>query len=135
MSAASKSALQYARCFHERFGSDVSVLHAHHLELPPYFSSGQLHDLKRELKKLAKAAAEYVQKESDPVLGFRPEIKVVENSPIEAILEASQEQEIDLIIMGMHGHSIAKRLLMGSVTEQSAPPQPCPGAGCSQSSA
>ncbi len=117
MSAASKSALQYARCFHERFGSAVSVLHAHHLDLPPYFSSGQLRDLKRELKKLAKAAADYVQKESEPVLGFHPDIKVVENEPIEAILSASQEQ-IELIIMGMHGHSRAERLFMGSVTDR-----------------
>lgn len=118
MSAASKSALQYARCFHERFGSAVSVLHAHHLDLPPYFSSGQLRDLKRELKKLAKAAADYVQKESDPVLGFHSDIKVVENEPIEAILSASQEQEIELIIMGMHGHSRAERLFMGSITDR-----------------
>jgi nucleotide-binding universal stress UspA family protein len=117
MSAASKSALQYARCFHERFGSAVSVLHAHHLDLPPYFSSGQLRDLKRELKKLAKAAADHVQKESDPVLGFHPDITVVENEPIEAILSASQEQ-IELIIMGMHGHSRAERLFMGSVTDR-----------------
>ena len=118
MSAASKSALQYARCFHERFGSKVSVLHAHHLDLPPYFSSGQLRDLKRELRKLAKAAADHVQKESDPVLGFHSDIKVVENEPIEAILSASQEQEIELIIMGMHGHSRAERLFMGSVTDR-----------------
>jgi len=117
MSAASKSALQYARCFHERFGSAVSVIHAHHLDLPPYFSSGQLRDLKRELRKLAKAAADHVQKESDPVLGFHPDIKVVENEPIEAILSASQEQ-IELIIMGMHGHSRAERLFMGSVTDR-----------------
>jgi hypothetical protein len=37
MGPASKSALRYARFFHERFGSKVTVLHAEHLELPPYF--------------------------------------------------------------------------------------------------
>jgi nucleotide-binding universal stress UspA family protein len=118
LSAASKAALQYARCFHERFGSAVSVLHANHYDLPLYFSSGQLRELKRELKKLARAAEEHVRKEIEPVLGFGPNLKVVENSPVEAILAASQQQAVDLIIMGMHGHSGMERLLMGSVTER-----------------
>ena len=118
MSEASISALQYARCFHERFGSAISVLHAQHLDLPPYFSSAQLHDLKRELKKVAKAAGDYVQKQSDPVLGFRADIHVVENLPVEAILGASRGQGIELIIMGMHGHTRAERFFMGSVTDR-----------------
>jgi nucleotide-binding universal stress UspA family protein len=115
---ASKAALQYARFFHKNFGSAVAVLHAHHFELPPYFSSGQMGELKRELKKLAQAAEEYVRKESERILGFSPRIQVVENRPIEAILESSQGKDIDLIIMGMHGHHGAERLLMGSVTER-----------------
>ena len=51
MGTASNSALRYARFFHERFGARVSVLHAEHIELPPYFLSSQMGDLKRELKK------------------------------------------------------------------------------------
>jgi hypothetical protein len=42
LGGASGSALKYARYLHQRFGSSVSVLHAEHLELPTYFSSGQL---------------------------------------------------------------------------------------------
>ena len=118
MGAASKAALQYARYFHNGFGSAVLILHSHHLDLPPYFSSGQLAALKRELKKLAKAAEEYVGQDSEPILGFRAEIRVTENTPVEAILETSQEPGIDLIIMGMHGHRGAERLFLGSVTER-----------------
>jgi nucleotide-binding universal stress UspA family protein len=116
MSPASRTALQYARFFHDRFGSAALVLHAHHLDLPPYFSSGQLQDLKRELKKLAKAAEDYVRKESEPVLGFHADIHVADDTPTEAILKASPET--DLIIMGMHGHRGAERLWLGSVTER-----------------
>ena len=63
----SKSALKYARFFHDRFGSRVYVLHAEHLKLPPYFSSGQLGDLKRELIKLIRSvqARRDVQQHND----------------------------------------------------------------------
>lgn len=118
MGAASISALKYARFFHERFGSKVSVLHAEHLDLPAYFSSSQLGDLKREMKKLTSAAAEYVRKESESVLGFPADIKIVENTPADAILDQSPNNQFGLIIMGMHGHNIVERLWMGSVTER-----------------
>jgi nucleotide-binding universal stress UspA family protein len=118
MGTASTSALKYARFFHERFGSQVSVLHAEHLELPAYFSSSQLGDLKRELKKLTRAAAEYVRKESESALGFLPDVKIVESAPIDAILDQSKGGQFGLIIMGMHGYSTVKRLWMGSVTER-----------------
>jgi nucleotide-binding universal stress UspA family protein len=118
MGPVSKSALKYARFFHERFGSKVTVLHAEHLELPPYFLGGQLGDLKRELKKLIRGATEYVQKDSQSILGFFPDVRVVESMPIDAILAQSKDYQFDLIIMGMHGHSSAERLWMGSVTER-----------------
>jgi nucleotide-binding universal stress UspA family protein len=118
MSDASESALRYARYFHERFGSEIRVLHAHNLELPPYFSSGQLADFKRALKRMEKAAREYVRKRSEPFLGFMPEIELVENTPAEAIFNASQAHDMDMIVMGMHGRRGLQRLWMGSVTER-----------------
>ncbi len=118
LGTASKSALRYARFFHERFGSKVSVLHAEHLDLPPYFSSGQVGELKREIKKLTRAAIDYVREESESTLGFVPEVKVVEDMPVDAILKQSGEGHFELVIMGTHGHSSAERLWMGSVTER-----------------
>jgi nucleotide-binding universal stress UspA family protein len=118
MGGASAAALKYARYFHKQFGTNVSVLHAEHLELPIYFSSGQLADLKREIKKLARAAKDYVQKESESILGFLPEVKVVEKMPADAILEQSNEPQFEMILMGTHGYGAARRLWMGSVTER-----------------
>ncbi len=118
MSAASESALKYARFLRQRFGSEVHVVHARHLELPSYFSSGQMKDLKRELKSMDKAAGDYLTKKIEPLLGFLPAIEVIENTPVEAILDASQTRNAELMVMGMHGHRGWKRLWMGSVTEQ-----------------
>jgi len=118
MSAASESALKYARYFHERFGSELLVIHAHHFELPAYFSSGPKEDIKRELKREAKAAKDYVGKQAEPILGVLPDVEVIENTPVEAILDASHASNAELIVMGMHGHRGWERLWMGSVTEQ-----------------
>jgi nucleotide-binding universal stress UspA family protein len=115
---ASQSALQYAQFFHERFGTAISVLHAEHIELPPYFSSAQLGDLKHEIRRLSRNVSDVVRKESEAILGFRPDVKVVERAPVEAILEQSKDNRCDLIIMGMNGHSKMERLWMGSVTER-----------------
>jgi nucleotide-binding universal stress UspA family protein len=117
MGSVSKSALKYARFFHERFESAVTVLHAEPLELPPYFLGGQVEDLKRELKKLIRGATEYVQKESRAILGFLPDVRVVESMPLDAILDHSRNSRFDLIVMGMHSRSSAERFWMGSVTE------------------
>jgi nucleotide-binding universal stress UspA family protein len=98
MSPTSTSALKYAHLFHERFGTAVSVLHAEHIDLPPYLSSAQLGDLNLELKKLSRNATDYVRKESESVLGFLPDAKVVESDPTDAILEQSKSNKFGLII-------------------------------------
>jgi nucleotide-binding universal stress UspA family protein len=126
MGPASKSALQYARFCHERFGAGVSVLHAEHIELPPYFSSAQLGDLKRELKKLSKNAKDYVIKESEAVLGFTADVSIVDRAPLDAILDQSKGNGFGLIIMGTHGHSAVERLWIGSVTERVIRQSPIP---------
>lgn len=118
LSTASESALKYARYFNKHFRSEVIVLHAHHFELPPYFSSSQINDLKRELKRLGRAAERYVREQSEPVLGFPPQVRVVENPPSEAILEMARDDGYELVIMGMHGRRGLERLWLGSVTER-----------------
>jgi universal stress protein A len=42
------------------------------------------------------------------------------------ILKAAQETRSDLIVMGTHGRTALKRLVMGSVTEQVVRKAPCP---------
>jgi nucleotide-binding universal stress UspA family protein len=118
MGPASEAALRYAEYFHKRFKSEVLVLHAHHFELPPYFSSSQMADLRRKLKQATAAAREYVRQHSESVLGFSPDVRIVESPPTDAILEASSSENIDMILMGMHGHHGIERIWMGSVTEQ-----------------
>jgi nucleotide-binding universal stress UspA family protein len=46
--------------------------------------------------------------------------------PDQIITEVAQEKDIDLIVMGSHGRTGLKRLLMGSVTERVITHAPCP---------
>ncbi len=118
LSATSLPAFHFARVLHKQFGGMIYVVHAQHFELPPYFSSGQIQSLKRELKQSRKAAEEYLRKESLAALGFEAEVSIVEKPPVEAILEASGTLGTDLIIMGTHGRHGAGRFWLGSVAEK-----------------
>jgi hypothetical protein len=50
--------------------------------------------------------------------GIRTESIITKGKPYEAIIEAAKQNKVDLIVMGSHGKTGLKRLLMGSETEQ-----------------
>jgi len=118
LSAASLPALHFARVLHRQFGGEVHVLHAQHFEMPPYFSSGQIESLRREIRNSAKAAREHLRKESTAALGFEAEVAIVEKPPVEGILEAAANLDAGLIVMGTHGRRGADRFWLGSVAER-----------------
>lgn len=114
----SRPAFQFARLWHTYFGGEVHVVHAQHFELPPYFSSGQIQSLSKELKRAAKAAAEYLRRDSAAALGFDAEVSIAEKPPVEAILETVATTGAELVIVGTHGRHGADRFWLGSVAER-----------------
>jgi hypothetical protein len=80
---ASAVAMEFARLIHERFSTPVEVLHACHLDAPPYFSSGQMETLKRELQSARHAAEEVIRKENASRLGFEAGIVIVDKPPVD----------------------------------------------------
>ena len=54
------------------------------------------------------------------------EHKLMEGRPVEEILRLAKETQSDLIVMGTHGLTGVKRLLLGSVAEQIVRQAPCP---------
>jgi nucleotide-binding universal stress UspA family protein len=115
---ASRVAMGFARIMHEAFGTAVEVLHACHMELPPYFSTGQIAALKREIKQSTQAAEGLVHKEIETKLGFEAKTAILHQPPLEAILEESERTGAELVIMGTHGRQGARRLVLGTVAEQ-----------------
>lgn len=118
LSPTSLPAFHFARVWHKQFGGAVHVIHAQHFELPPYFSSAQIQNLTRELKKASQAATQYLRKESAASLGFESDVSVLTQPPVEAILTAIDAVQADLIIMGTHGRRGANRFWLGSVAER-----------------
>jgi len=114
-SAAAMSAAAY---LHRKYAARVHVLHAHHFEPPMYFSSGQVQSLMEELRESARAAEKHVLAEAQKALGFRPEVTVADAPPVEAILSAVGDLDIDLVVMGTHGRGGVQRLWLGSVAER-----------------
>jgi nucleotide-binding universal stress UspA family protein len=115
---ASAVAMGFARIIHEKFSAPVEILHACHLDMPPYFSSGQIEALKREIRKARQTAEDLIRKENVARLGFAAGIVIVDKSALDAILEESERFGADLVIMGTHGRQGAKRLMLGSVAER-----------------
>jgi len=115
-------ALKYAVTGAKTYGSRLTLLHSEMFEMPRYFSQTETDRLQEELfseKKMAtKKLADYVMKD----LGKRTEgldiqYRVTDATAVEAILEASENSEVDLIVIGTHGIGGFKRLLLGSTAE------------------
>ena len=58
--------------------------------------------------------------------GLACQKKVAEGSAHRIIVESAQEWGAGLIVMGSHGRTGLRRLLMGSVTERVVSQAPCP---------
>ncbi len=65
-------------------------------------------------------------KKSAEAAGVDADTFVGEGEAYEIITKLSREQKADIIIMGSHGRTGLKRLLMGSVTEKVIGHSPCP---------
>ena len=78
-----------------------------------------------DLVKKAKSIVEDVKKRADSE-GIKAEGMVKEGDAYKSIVDIAQKQKADAIIMGSHGRTGLKRLLMGSVTERVIGHAPCP---------
>jgi nucleotide-binding universal stress UspA family protein len=54
------------------------------------------------------------------------ERQLAEGNPVKAILDAAAETHCDLIVLGTHGWTGLRRLLMGSIAEAVTRKAPCP---------
>jgi nucleotide-binding universal stress UspA family protein len=78
-----------------------------------------------DLVKKAKSMVEDVKKKADSK-GIKAESIVREGDTYKVIINIAKKQKANAIIMGSHGRTGLKRLLMGSVTERVIGHAPCP---------
>jgi nucleotide-binding universal stress UspA family protein len=126
----SDNALRYACAFAEKFGAELILLHV--VQDLAWFvpeallAAGPLPAAPvEEFAAAARIALQRVVAGLNlPGVAVRPE--VVEGVPFDGILRFAKEHEVDLIVMGTHGHTGLAHLLMGSVAEKVVRKAPCP---------
>ena len=117
-------ATQIAKLMH----ADIHLLHAYELPSPlvvadaPIWLPQEVYDQVRDAakqgvdKRIEKAATE----------GVKVEGSVICDSPTRAILDAATKTRADLIVMGTHGRTGMKHVLLGSVAERIVRLATCP---------
>lgn len=118
-SETSEHALRYAIDLASRLGADVRLVHAY--QLPTYaLPDGALlarPDFVKELTtELQKQLDELVHRYSGH--GVDLQGKIVEGLAFSEINRIAEEEDADMIVMGTHGRTGMKHLLLGSVAER-----------------
>ncbi len=118
----SKVATERAIDFAEEYGGELKVVSV--VDVPAEFY-GEAPDAVEDLINKARGYVEDVKRQAE-VAGIKAETFVREGETYKAILDLAKEQNANAIVMGSHGRTGLKRLLMGSVTEKVIGHAPCP---------
>lgn len=106
----------------ESLGGELAAVSV--LDVPPGFVT-EVPEVARDLRERLVELVEGVAREA-AARGLSLETRVVEGSAYRVIVELAREWRAGLIVMGSHGRTGLKRLLMGSVTERVVGLAPCP---------
>lgn len=126
-SPTSDKALVYAAALGARCGADYRLLHV--VEPPPYPEFGYAHVPAREAA-LRAEATERLEVEARRQLGADrmdgTTLRVRAGRASFEIAAEARESGADLIVIGTHGHSVWKQLVLGSTTEEVVRHADCP---------
>jgi nucleotide-binding universal stress UspA family protein len=124
-SAHSSEAVRVAADLSRRYQVPITLLHVHEppvYAVPSLFSASQLNAIMGELeKKLADDKERALAAGASHV-----DTMMVQGTPFLRIIEAAREGGHDLIVMGTHGHTGVRHLLIGSVAERVVRKAHCP---------
>lgn len=130
-SACSRTAVEHALFFAERFGARVHLLHA--WDIPGYLRP----DLTVWTGDVTASLADHARKEAEQGmqkfmtecdLSGRANVtsEVISGTPHATIVEAADQLPFDLIVMGTHGRTGLSHLFLGSVAEGVVRHAKCP---------
>ncbi len=108
------------------FGASIDLVHAiappFLVFTPPEMSQPYilLDDARRAARERLRATAEKIQAE-----GVEVRMHLSNTAPAEAIVSSAEGLESDLIVMGTHGYTGLKHVLLGSVAERTLRTAPC----------
>jgi nucleotide-binding universal stress UspA family protein len=111
-------ALQYASTLAEESGAHLLVLYADTFEMPLDYTTTAA-QVAIGSQELAENVREELQRYAELHVGTKVpfDVRVMIDKPVTAILDLARESGADLIVMGTHGRTGFRRLLLGSVTD------------------
>ena len=111
----------------KRFGAKVRLVHAYDIPIP-LVSPYEVAIPEPYLEETRRVAAEKLATLVDRVAaqGVAVDSVLTEVPAASAIVRAAEESKVDLLVIGTHGHTGLKHLLLGSVAERTVR-----SAGCS----
>jgi nucleotide-binding universal stress UspA family protein len=121
----SSYALNIAADLARQHGASVLVLHIVSSLSPSAVSYGEV-ATELEPEGYRRRIAEDLRRSVPAPEGIEVEYLVSEGDPVEQIVTVAQEQSCDLIVMGTHGRTGLRHLMIGSVAEGVVRRGPCP---------
>ena len=122
----SDQALRWGVSLAEKYSALMLLLHV----IPPAMEEVSTHGSASEeiiMELEAKVEARLYEIALTDLDDTRPvEVKIAVGKPAEEILRVAGEEEVDLIVMGAHGHSGLAHVLLGSTAETVLRTAPCP---------
>jgi len=118
----SAAAIDKAIAFAKSYGGELAVMSV--VDVPAEFHAEApqaVEDMVRKAKEYTAAVRRQAEGE-----GVKAESYVGEAEAWEAMVKLAREQQVDMIVVGSHGRTGLRRLLMGSVTEKVIGHAPCP---------
>lgn len=111
-SADSKLAIDYGLNLAQAFQGDLHLAHV----IKPSFSKTTLQKSK-ELRDRLEGKLNGMVPESSRE-GWAVQAVVLDGEPYIALMEYAQEQDIDIVVLGIRGHTLWEKLLVGSTTDR-----------------
>ena len=123
-----KEAQLYAMALAERFGAELHLLHVVPLTIPYPDAASPWVAPEDDLRLQVESAHRQLAKEIDSKWSAQHKVvhEAVMGFAVDEILTYATDHNVDLIVVGTHGHTGLSRLLIGSVAEKLVRMANCP---------
>ena len=128
-SKCAEQATQYGLTLATRLGASVLLLNAYVVPMYPTPEDTMMGpDRTTLIERTAEEARSRLDASRQHLApsGLTVETRVAEGMPAEAILAVAKQEGCEMIVMGTHGHTGLKHLVLGSVAEHVVRSAPCP---------
>ena len=121
-------ALRYAVDFARIFDAELWLLHVLELAFMPVYATAGLPELNLPTDQLEQEARTRVDELVEQCAAKHAKVSgtVRVGTPFVEIIQFAKEIEADLIVVGTHGHTGLRHMLIGSVAEKVLRKAPCP---------